>query len=462
MRLQSIPLIGGAYSDDTKPFSAQACINYLPVMAEKQGTRSPAMLRGCPGLTEVADTGQASIRGLKEVEGRLFVVSGPRLYELKPNNTLVELGGIPGTGRVSMAHNQITGGHELVIAQPASAYVYNTVDETLSPVADDGFVGFGVVDFCDGYIVGSEPFGRFWAHSDLADAKSYNTIDRYEAEAAPDRITGLITTHREVFVLGARTGQFFYNTGGATGTFENRNGSEMEVGSLSPHSLCRIDNSVIWLGNDGIVYRLNGYQPVRISTHCIEQAISRCRLQSAWAFAYEDRGHKVYYLTLPDGETWGYDVATGEWHQRRSAGLKRWRLAHLSRLGSRWIGGDAQSGKLFEVDWSVQDEAGDPLIRERVSGVLHADQNTLRINVLELVMNPGSATSVDSEVEIRYSKDGGWNWSDWYAMPYGRTGQFQQRLRRRQLGAGRHWVFHIRVADAVNADLLAASAEIEA
>lgn len=62
-----------------------------------------------------------------------------------------------------------------------------------------------------------------------------------------------------------------------------------------------------------------------------------------------------------------------------------------------------------------------------------------------------------SSVDVRYSKDGGRNWSDWRKLDMGTTGDFLKRLELRRLGSGRHWLFDIRVTDPVRADLIAAS-----
>lgn len=62
-----------------------------------------------------------------------------------------------------------------------------------------------------------------------------------------------------------------------------------------------------------------------------------------------------------------------------------------------------------------------------------------------------------STVDVRYSKDGGANWSDWRTLPFGETGDFCKRIELRRLGRGRQWVFDIRVTDNVNADFMAGS-----
>lgn len=383
-------VIGGAYSDDARPWSVQDTVNYLVVMAERGGTRTPKMLRGAPGLvTFSASMPESPVRGLYVAEGRLFAVVGTTLYSIGTDGAATSLGTIPGVARCVFTHNQVTGGNQVVIGNGQSGYVYDTVAGTLEQITDDGFPGLRSVDFIDQYVIGVEPFGRYWSHSDLADAKSYSTLDRAEAEKAPDRIMQAIVIGSDVLVLGERTGQFFANTGAATGTFQNRPGTELNIGAASPWTACRLDNTVYWLGNDGSVYRLAGYQAQRISTHALEQAISRSGMADAYAFTFEDQGHKCYLLTFPDGMTWCYDAGSGEWTRRESYGLNRWRVSALVKWGRHWIAGDYVNGRLYQLDWRVQNEAGEPLERRRVTGILHDDQNRLIVNGVEFLFDTG-------------------------------------------------------------------------
>lgn len=66
-----------------------------------------------------------------------------------------------------------------------------------------------------------------------------------------------------------------------------------------------------------------------------------------------------------------------------------------------------------------------------------------------------------SFVDVRYSKDGGENWSDWRRVDLGGTGDFMKRVVLRRLGRGRQWVFAYRITDNVRADCLAASIQTE-
>lgn len=392
-RWQPLPLAVGQYTDDVLPWADQLAVNYLPVLAERPGGRSDRLFRQLPGCSVLSASMAAEpVRGTHDVEGLLFAVTGNTLYRIGNDGAATSLGTIPGVERVTMAHNQITGGHELAIGNGQSGYVFNTVTSAFAQITDEGFPGFRSVDFIDQYIIGVEPFGRYWFHSDLSAATSYNTLDRYAAEKSPDGLQQVIATGSDVFALGKRSAQFFANTGASVGTFANRPGTEMDTGAASPWTAVRLDNTVYWLGNDGIVYRLAGYQAQRVSTHGLEQFLRRADTSQAFAFAFEDDGHKVYSLTV-GGMTFGFDVATNEWHRRKSNGLDFWRMSCLTRWKRRWIGGDYSNGKLYLLDWAVSDEAGEELERIGTLPILHDSGNPLVINGLRFDFDTGMDAS---------------------------------------------------------------------
>jgi hypothetical protein len=401
---QPYPLFGGAYSDDSLAWTRQDTVNYLPIRAERPGARSVAKFEMVPGMQVFANIGDGPHRGGRDVEGKCFVVSGHSLYVVTPAGVATELGTIPGTGPVSMTHNQITGGNQLVIGNGLSGYVYNTATSAFTQITDEGFPGFVSCDFLGQYILGVEPQRRFWFHSDLNAATSYNTLDRYTAESAPDRIIGLVTSHSEVLVFGERTIEPWVNdpVGNAAGTAFQRNTSAIvECGCASGNTIRRLDNSVFFLSNNGQVMRLNGYTPVPISTRAMESAIAHNNWSKAFAFTWEDRGHVCYFLTFPDGLTWCYDVAQGEWSRRESYGIAagaargaRWRLNSLFKWNGHWWGGDYNSGKMFKLDWDFALDACDPIVRRRVGGIIHNNGNLLSLDGVRIGYNTGHTVSL--------------------------------------------------------------------
>lgn len=457
---QPLPIIGEAYADEALPWSAQDALNWIPVQAERPGTRSQWKYVSPPGLVEYADLGtNAPVRGTHDVEGQLLAVSGSTLFNVASSGVATALGTIPGVGRVQIAHNQVTNGYEVLVANGQSGYVYDTRDGTVQQVSDAGFPGLKTVDFIDGYLGGVEPQGRFWAHSELNQAKEWNTIDRYDALAAPDKMVGALNIKRDFLVMGERSGQFYANTGASAGTFQNRNGVEMDVGCAAAATMVRLDNSVFWLGNDGLVYRLEGYSPQIISTGPIAQAIAQSDIANAFGFAWEGRGHKVYYLTLPDGQTFGYDVWTQRWHRRGSFGLDRWRLNTLTRSRGQWIGGDFTNGKLYRLDWDVMDEAGAPLVSRCRGPVVHAEGNHIVVAGLKLVFDVGRVPAgvTDHFCSIRYSDDGGHNYEDARVVSIGASGQYQTTVEERRWGRTQQRTWEIEVSSPGKRDLIAAS-----
>lgn len=392
-----VDLIGGFYADDSLPWGDQDTLNWLPVMAEVGGTRTPSRFATPPGLKPYLRVGNGPIRGMHDLEGGRFVVSGPSLYRISPAGIESVVGAIPGVGRVSMTHNQFKTGNQLLVenGEGGGGYVYDSNTGSFAKIADEGYPGSISSDYLDSYLLGVEPQGRFWFHSNLADATDYNTLDRYEAEASPDRIVGLAVLNFEVVVFGQRTIEFFYNSGGTTGTFQNRR-QTITRGCASRHTIAKLGNTLFWLGDDGIVYRMNGYSAEPMSTGPMSRAFAGKDWTNAFAFTWEDRGFKVYYLTFPDGHTWGYDVVSGLWTRRGSFGMDRWRLTHTVKWGNQWFGGDFQSGSTWELDWDYYLEGEQEFISERTSACLHDNQNNVGIPFAELIFDTGQGPMTES------------------------------------------------------------------
>lgn len=410
MRKRELPILGPSYADPNLHWTRQASINWLLVRDEAGGALTQWQLRDAPGvkpfvrITRTVETDDGPVvidvgpgRGLRNVEGKLFVVAAQQLYQISNNGVAIPFGTIPGVGRVSMAHNQRGLGNELLTVNGSAGYVFNTNTSALVKITDEGYPGAFIADYVDQYLVQIEPQGRYWFHSDLADATQYNTLDRYEAEADPDRMVSLLVSHREVLVFGKDTIEPFVNTGGQTGTFERASNTVIEVGCAAKFTPRRRENSVCWLDDKRIVRRMDGYTPVRISTDAIEAAFQECseaEILQAYAFVWESRGHKVYYITVPGRFTFGHDELTGQWHQRSTWGMKHWDVIDVAFWNGKWIALSGQSGRIYELDWDYKLDRCDPLLRQRTTGKLWDAENEMSLNNVELKFQTGGPVSV--------------------------------------------------------------------
>lgn len=466
MSLKPFNIVGGSYQDDTRPFDFQDSVNFIPAKSEVGDSRSPSILRGAPGWGMPAATiGTGPIRGGRDVNGVAYIVSGTALYKCVPSGdayTTTNLGTIAGSHRVSISHNQIANGHQIIVVNGATGYVYNDVTNTLTTITDSGYPGSGVVDFIDTYFPQVSPDGTYWFVSALLDGLSYNTLDRFTVEADPNPILGLIVTHEEVWVLGAKVIQPFVNTGQQNITFQPAQGSLIQQGVASRFTAINLDNSVFWLDNNGIFRRSNGYNAIRISTHPVEEAISGLKWSNAFSFAYVDRGHSIYYTTFPDGHTWGYDIATGLWHRRQSYNLNRWRISMLIYTGGKWLAGDYENGNLYVLDWDKNEENGVPMLSDRIAPYVSDSQNLITMNQFEALMNTGQGNlDGNNYLLLRYSDDGGRNWSNWKQASLGAVGQYGKRCQFTQLGQFRSRLMHLRVSSPVKRDIIAAGVAME-
>lgn len=389
MKNQPIPLINGFYADETRPWSQQDVVNWLPCAAEQEGTRTPTMLKTPPGLSpfvEVSASGQP-VRGVYNAEGRLFTVMGSTLYQIR-NGVAIPLGTIPGVNPVRFSHNQITNGNEVLVVNGSAGYIWNTVTQTLTRITDPGYPGAIDAVFIDGYFIQIEPARRFAFNSDLADGLNYNTLDRFTSEVSPDLLVGMAVSNNELLLLSEGTGEFFENTGAAEQPFRSKR-ITFDKGAASRYGIATLDNTVMWLGSDGVFYLLDGYSPRRISTRPIEQMIRGLNWANAFAFVWEDSGHSVCYWTFPDGQTIGYDASQQKWHRRASYGLERWRPSCMARWQNLSIAGDFQAGRLWELDWAYPWEGDVEFISEMTGPVLHDDQNLVQMPRLEVIMDTG-------------------------------------------------------------------------
>ena len=65
-RWNPVTIAGGAYADDTRPWAYQDTVNYLPVPAERAGTRSPMITGENNSVSEEATASSSERLAQKE------------------------------------------------------------------------------------------------------------------------------------------------------------------------------------------------------------------------------------------------------------------------------------------------------------------------------------------------------------------------------------------------------------
>lgn len=455
-----IPFVGPSYTLSSINAQAQRTVNWYLKIVEA-GDPPTLCLFPTPGLRLLATVGDGPIRSLLRDGAYLYCVSGNKLYRVNAAFEAFLLGTIgTSVGPVSMATN----GTQICIVDGLSGYIVTVSSGAVAEINDSEFpFGANKVSYFDQYFVFSGANGQTFQISSLGDGTTYDGLDFASAEGAPDNLTSHIVDHRELWLFGPDSAEIWLNTGNADFPFERSSNTFIETGCSAASSVAKLDNSIFWLGSnaqgDGVVFRADGYKPVRISTHAIEHAMhGYSTTADAVAYTYQQEGHSFYVLTFPTADkTWVYDVAVGQWHERMSfRDTDNSEHRHRSNCHAYFAGthvvGDYENGKLYAMDLDVYTDNGATI--KRIRRAMAKDNELQRVfyHLLELDIEAG----VSGTMMLRWSNDGGHTWSNYKEASFGNTGQYEARCRFQRLGEGRARIWEISVTDPVKAVVLGA------
>jgi len=470
--------VGPSYTLRSINIDSQRCVNLYPETIESgKGKEGSVMsLQSAPGLTVLTTVGSGPIRGVHATAGgQLYVVSSNKLYEISSSWVATEVGTlITSGGDVSMDDNGTT----LMIVDGDNGYFNAMATNTFAQITDADFPGADTVEFQDGYFIYNYPdsTGKFGISSLNATdpTDSFSALDFATAEGSPDAIVGLISDHRDLYVFGSRTTEVYFNSGNADFPFERQQGAFIEHGCAATFSIAKMNNAVFWLGEDeygdGIVYKAKGYEPQRISTHAVEEAIrGYASISDAKAFAYQQAGHYFYVINFTGANTtWVYDDTTGMWHERThftNGEEQRYRADNHAFAYNVHIAGDYFNSNLYKLDLDVFTDNGGELIRERrtphVSGGLnYIFHHKMQVDMEVGVGIDGSGQGDDPLIMMQFSDDGGLTWSNEKQASIGKIGERKVRAIWRRLGRARDRVYRVRISDPVKVAIIGAELDV--
>lgn len=454
--------VGPSYSLATYKASAQRSVN-MHLVAMETPTKAQFILDTVPGLATFCDLG-AEIRGGEEVEDRVFVVAGATLYEVSSAGVATNRGTLlTSTGPVAMKW----GLTQLVIVDGPNGYVLRLSTNVFERITDPAFYGSNSISYLNGYFGFVRPDTQQAYISAIDDATSLNALDFVSAEQSPDKLVSMIEDHAQILKFGTRTTEVWEAYSTSSYPYQRSNGQTKEVGCIATHSIRKVDNSVFFLGRDangsGIVYRLAGNQPIRVSQQAVEEAIQGSTdLSATVAWVYQERGLTFYAFNAPGlTSTWVYEVKSGTWHERcdldEFGQFTQWRVNHcVFGHGKHLVGGD--DGILYEMSREYQTFGDDVIVRERTSP--HTATPTLeklQFGAFVLDCTTGeSPQDYESFVELSWSNDGGATYGNPVTRSLGRVGERFPRLVWRRLGSARNRVWRIRYSGTAEFSIIGA------
>jgi len=463
--------VGSSYKLRATVASAQRTVNLYPEKIEAVGENEEYYLVGTDGYELFNDTAiQAYPRGSYNANGRWFIATYSRLYEVFSDATFVIRGNISlGTNTVGMADN----GFQLCVACGDHGYILDLATNTFTEITADGWRGSVCVTFLNGrfYFVDTNTGIYFW--SALYDGLDIDALNFATDETSPDNLLLMFECYQDIYAFGTNSVTVYYPNDDANQPISITQGSTMEVGLAAINSVAKAGNTIFFVSDDvrggAVVYAITGYQLQKISNSAVEQSMQSFNsVSDATAYSYQKDGHTFYVVNFSSGNTtWAYDLSTGLWCERaylnEDGQLEREKSNyHTYIFGNHYLI-DAEEGNIYRMDSDIYTHNGRVIKRKRVCPHVKNEQKRIRYYSIQIDMEVGVGNSDDPDplATIRFSKDGGMTYGPEHELNIGAVGQYRKRVKFNRIGQARDLVVDYEVTGKTKCNLLAAYIEAD-
>lgn len=138
-------------------------------------------------------------------------------------------------------------------------------------------------------------------------------------------------------------------------------------------------------------------------------------------------------------------------------------------FAGKTIIGDRTNGKLYALDMDTYTDAGEIIKRTRRTQIINKERVNVMHNRLEIEFEPGvgldvasSADGYDPQAVLRWSDDGGKNWSNEYSTSIGEYTEYGTRALWRSLGKSRNRIYELTITEPVKIVLIGAYGNLKA
>lgn len=456
-----VALTGGAYTARSIIAAAQRCLNLYPEINPPEAESPvPVTHYERPGKTLLASPATSGVArcAYTSTTGELFYVVGGDVYYVNSLWQMTNLGSIP--SRPTPCSMQDNGTTIILVDGSTVGYTIDMKTHAFATIGDADFMGADRVDYLDTFFVLNRP-GTNQFYSSESNAITFDALDVAAKVGYPDLLASLIVMHKEIWLVGTKTAEVWYNAGGALFPFQQQPGAFIEHGTIAKYSLAKQDLAVYWLSQDlqgsTMCMRAADYTVRRISTHAIEQEWQTYEVVSdAIGFTFQIGGHTFYFLTFPTADkTWVFDEATKLWHEWAytddNGQDHRDRANCCANAYNTIVVGDWENGKLYKVD--VDNFLDDEQPIKRMRGFPHLIENGNRVfyTHFQADIQAGEDTGAyDSttvanppKITLRISDDRGRSYWTPPMQSLGAQGQYLVSPSWRRMGMARDRIFEL-------------------
>lgn len=484
--------VGDAYAAANPDQDAQELINWYLEQSQSEHAKEKWTLLGCPGYSQVAATTLgAELRGAWVLPGgaKCLWVAGSAVWLMTVSSApaastfasygVTQVGSIASSsGQVSIRDNA-AGGIAVIVDGTSAGYVFNLAGSTLKAISDAAFYGADKVCFVDGWLVFNKPGTQIFYTSPVY----WNGVTAFDAtyfalkDSSTDLLITMIESLRELWLIGERTTEIWYDAGNQFFPFSRLQGISLQVGAAAKHSITRFDQGLAWLASSergqNLIVSTEGYQMKVISSEAVANAINSYPIVSdAIAYSYSESGHTFYVITFPTADvTWVYDKTADKWHKRlsfdASAGqFHRHRSNCYVNFQNQRLIGDFANGLVYALSRTTYSDNGAPLVAMRRTAHVWdgGDRERISHNGIQVQFRSGqgpeTGQGANPQMMIRWSDDSGQRWSNQRQVAIGQTGDTRHRAFARRLGASRDRIYEVSISDPVCRDIVGATLQV--
>lgn len=412
--------------------------------------KTPAVLVRSPGLSSWATVGTGPIQGMHTDHGSLYVVSGGGFYTVNSSASATLRGTVGSSTEIDIDSNDIG----TVVVSPPYAYSYTLSGAAFAQITDADFTsrGAGDVEFCRNFMLFREPdTGRIFG-ADLGSLTAFDALSFFTAEGSPDAALGLKVDHEQPIIFGEKSAEVWENVDISGFPFQRAANGFIELGALNGKTPAKIDNSLLWVASDYTVRRLEGYTPVRVSTHAVEQWLKTVTVASLRGYTYTLDGHLYYLLTATEG-AWQFDITTQLWHERLTYDEATWGWGNPVQFAGKVLVGSTTSNVIAEISPTTYADLGETQRMEWTYQPIYFDGRRMFHDSLELTCEVGvgltSGQGSSPEVMLEISDDAGRTWQALPNRSLGAIGQYATKVTWHGLGSAYQRVYRLAVSDPV-------------
>jgi len=402
-----------------------------------------------PGLSKITDGSGIDRAGFyNDRQQTVFRVSGEKLITLNVDDTITELGTVPGIKQSSLCYSfntqAVIADNRMFLYDPTNGFREVTDSDLGNPID---------IVWVDGYYFMTD--GEYIFHTDITDESSIDPLKFATAEFMPDASLGLGKTQdNKVIVFGRYTVEYFVNVATENFAFQRVETRAQKIGIVATHAKCESGGKWYLTGGrreDAVsVHIMTLGNTEKVSTREIDKIIAKYSEPELADMRMESRtedGIAFILVHLPN-ETLCFNESIAKKFGIGAA----WTILKSDVLGDRpyraingvfdarkgqWVYGDKRNGNIGKLDNEVFTHY-DELVEWLLYSPLMKLEGT-SINKIEIETIPGNVVDDDANVAVSLTYDGLTYGKEWFQL-YGEKFDYTQRFIIRRLGYVRNTV----------------------